>query len=105
VFIDAAYAIDLRKLYGVTHIIFLNLSIDGRGVINMPFSVTEFGSTRSLGRKWIAEHDISLGVKNRKIINIELRKELATLETAPESCASEDMEQRDQAIEKPERRV
>jgi hypothetical protein len=46
-----------------------------------------------------------LGAKNRKIINIELRKELATLETAPESCASEDMEQRDPAIEKPERRV
>jgi hypothetical protein len=53
----------------VTHVIFLDLRIDGRQSKEVPLLIADLGNHEIiLGRKWLAEQDIWLDVKNRRMI-------------------------------------
>jgi predicted aspartyl protease len=135
-FMDIACAADLRKLcqiqvirlrqacyvkgydgrtkQAVTHVIFLDLSINGRRIMDMPFLIADLGQNQIiLGRRWIAGQDVWLDVRNQRLIwpnerpaeGARLRRELVTsrdslVKPAPNPIHQGVMKQRDRAIEK-----
>jgi hypothetical protein len=104
----------------VTHVIFLNLRLNGRRFKDIPFLIANLGSQQIiLGRKWLSEHDIWLDVKNQRLIwpgerapedRVKLKQELVVpreiLKRPPSNpIHQQDMERRDQAIERYEQRM
>ena len=104
----------------VTHVIFLDLRIDGRQFKEVPLLIADLGNHEIiLGRKWLAEQDIWLDVKNRRMIwpnerspeeQVRLRNELvapkgALDRPAPNPTHQKEMERRDRAIEAHDRKI
>ena len=104
----------------VTHVIFLDLRIDGRQFKEVPLLIADLGNHEMiLGRKWLAEQDIWLDVRNRRMIwpngrspeeRMRLRNELvapkgALDRPAPNPVHQKEMERRDRAIEAHDRKI
>jgi predicted aspartyl protease len=104
----------------VTHVIFLDLHIDGRQFKEVPLLIANLGNHKIiLGRKWLAEQDIWLDVKNRRMMwptgrspeeRVRLRNELVAPEgaldwRAPNPAHQKEMERRDRAMEAHDRKI
>lgn len=111
---------DGKAREAVTHVIFLNLRINGRRFHDTPFLIADLGSHDIiLGRKWLTEHDLWLDVRNRKLIwpeerapeeRVKLRQELIAPRGAmdkppPNPEHQRDLERRDQSIAKHEQKI
>ncbi|MGH7240354.1 MAG: retropepsin-like aspartic protease [Candidatus Saccharimonadales bacterium] len=52
----------------ITHVIFLNFRVNGRRFLNSPFLLADLGQHDIIiGRKWMADQDVWLDVKNRQL--------------------------------------
>ena len=90
-FINTSRAVELAKLFDVapirlgtavrtkgfdgqsgapiTHVIFLDLHIDGRQFSNQPFLIVNLGQHDAIiGEKWLAEKDVWLDVRHRRLV-------------------------------------
>jgi Reverse transcriptase (RNA-dependent DNA polymerase)/RNase H-like domain found in reverse transcriptase len=140
VFIDTKKAIELAKFYGlhtiplpeaypvrgyngkpgtpITHLIIMHLWVDGRRFLKVPMLITDLGQhDLILGQKWLAEKDIWLDSRNRKLLwpeertypekmqsqmTIKIPTEILKRPTS-NSEHQKDMERRDHLFEKHER--
>lgn len=134
VFIDTNLAIDLAKAFGrkvyklpftcgtrtfdgkagpqLTHVILLHLWLDGRRFLNTPMILADLGQHQLIiGRKWLAERDVWLDVKNRALLwpaePSDFEKALPAPKLVPRSILQrpepnplhqEDAERRDRAL-------
>jgi len=135
IFIDADLAVDLartwnRKLYKLpftcgtrtfdgkpgpelSHVILLHFHLDGRRYLNTPMILADLGQHQMIiGRKWLANQDVWLDVKNRELIWPNERSALdkalppprliprsVLRKQSPNPAHQEDAERRDRAIE------
>lgn len=108
------HGFDGKGSHQITHAIILHLLIDGRRCMDVPMLITDLGHHDVIiGRRWLAQHDIWLDVKNRKLLwpgerderalvaaQHELtvkRKALAATPVNPDH--QKDADQRDRAME------
>ena len=67
---------------GITHAMKFSIQIDGRRIDDEPFLVLNLGNHEIiLRRKWLAEHDVLLDCKNRRLVwpdHPSLRDEVVT---------------------------
>lgn len=135
-FIDTQRAIEIARFFGIptqklpipvgtkgydgqagsaiTHAIVCHLLIEGRRFLNQPFLITSLGQQDLIiGRRWLAEQDVWLDVRNRNLVWPEQRCIMDDLTTqqyreAPKQILQrqpidpqhqKDMEQRDQKMD------